>query len=243
MNRIHFILPHKNILITQKLIVVFFCLCLPLYCFSSINIKQQSENKLVVSVNFKESFFSESITHLPLIKKPFFVLSEDKEISFNILKKIYYNHSFSKDQLTEDIPLGLDESDISTTKDLTVDKLLTSTYVCKYENRHLWRINLHSYDYQVQKCMQSMDIEISGERVSLLSDSLFYANLNKIVQNKTTKPIVHKADEYILTGKSRNKLFISHFQCFEININGSGWQIFSNRFKNQFFLNREFRYG
>lgn len=228
MNRIHLILPNKNIFVLQQSIIIFFCIFLPLYCFSDIKITKQSKNKLVVTVNFAESFFSESSTHLPSTKEPFFVLSEDKEISFNILKKLYYHYSFSKDQLTEDIPLGLEGSVISKTQPLADTKLLTYTIVGKYENRYVVRINLSAYDSRAQKCMQSMDIEISGKRVRLLSDSLFYSNLQKLRQIKPLKTVNYKVNQYILTGRKRLKIYIQNEGIYLLTgklIEKSGWNL------------------
>ncbi|MFO7891653.1 MAG: C25 family cysteine peptidase [bacterium] len=183
---------------------------------------------MVVKVCFADQVFSESNSQLPLIKKPFFVLSDDKHITLESLEQQYYESSVSRDQVTEDIPLGLEKIRTPDAQKFDNTELFSFTYMGKYEDRNLLRINLLSFDSQIQKCIHCIKIEISGARVTLLSDSLFYSTVNKLTHIKKSKTVNYKVDEYILTGKKRLKMYIRNEGIYSLTgklIEKSGWNI------------------
>lgn len=217
--------------------VILYVFVIPLYCWSNTNSNQQSKNELIVSVNFSNISPEKSGTALPILKKTFFILSKNKHISLKTLEREYYDFSYPADNLREDIPIGLTESRLSSPKQSTQQKLFNYTFLGKYEEQSLLRVDLTSFDPQNKKILKSIKLEISGEAITLLPDSIFYSHLDRISRSSQTimQPEIRKTQEeesgtvgYILPGEAKLKIYIKDDGIYKLSgkqIEKAGWDL------------------
>ncbi|MEJ2628638.1 MAG: hypothetical protein P8078_08800, partial [bacterium] len=204
--------------------------------WSNIRIDQTSPNKIIVSLHFSEKNFLKSNLTLSLGKETFFILSEHTQISFKSLEKEYYDISLPQEKVKEDIPLGLTGSTVSPEHHFIFPKLMDYTVLGRYNGKNVMRVNLISYDSQYKKFLKSIKFEISGDKITLLSDSLLYSHLPEISQfNKNVQLNIQKLnvmdsdrDEYSITGKEKLKIFIKKEGIYKLSgklIEKAGWKI------------------